>query len=170
MKFSIIFTLFALALIASGADAAAKGKGKASAKKCYAEVCQKVLEKILGNGLHGSSDKLKVEAAVETFCDGARGKDSSMCYEIRTMKRELAQHNSLGLPYLKVCERLGKSNPSVCSIRYPKTIEKGTNLNKLKLRELKQVLTDQGADCRNCIEKSEYVKRVKEVLGWKEEL
>jgi hypothetical protein len=37
MKFSIIFTLFALALIASGADAAAKGKGKASAKKCYAE-------------------------------------------------------------------------------------------------------------------------------------
>ncbi len=67
------------------------------------------------------------------------------------------------------CERLGAKNPSVCSIRFPKTVDKSTDFSKLKVKELLQILTDLGSDCKGCSEKHEYIKKIKAVMNIKDE-
>ena len=44
------------------------------------------------------------------------------------------------------------------------------DFNKLKVGQMKQILTAKGAQCKDCIEKSDFVKRVREVLGLQEPL
>ena len=40
--------------------------------------------------------------------------------------------------------------------------EKGQDYSKMRVKELKQILMQRGVDCRNCLEKGDFVKRVKE--------
>ena len=41
---------------------------------------------------------------------------------------------------------------------------KTVDFNKMRVKQLKKVLADWGEDCKGCLEKSEYIKKVKELL------
>lgn len=41
----------------------------------------------------------------------------SQCYYLDPIKKSVSQPFSLGLPKLKVCQRLMKQNPEICQVR-----------------------------------------------------
>lgn len=65
---------------------------------------------------------------------------------------------------LKVCQRITKSNPEICTVKLPvktDTMEQ-KDIGKLRVKQLKQILADRGVECKGCVEKEEFVKRVQE--------
>lgn len=68
------------------------------------------------------------------------------------------------MPSKKVCERIDKTNPEICSVKFPVQTEKmeKQDLSKLRVKQLKSILADRGVECKGCLEKSDYVKKVQE--------
>ena len=69
----------------------------------------------------------------------------------------MAQPFSLRLPVDKLCQRINKQNANVKT----ENLEK-KDLSKLRVKQLKSILLDRGVECKGCVEKSDYVKRVQE--------
>lgn len=44
------------------------------------------------------------------------------------------------------------------------------DLGKLRVRDLRKILTDMGESCSGCVEKSEFVSKIKLLAGLKSEL
>lgn len=77
---------------------------------------------------------------------------------------ELSKPLSYGLPVEKVCERLKKKDSQICDLRYEKVIDlKNVDLKKLKVRDLKKILSSWDERCDGCIEKSEFIKRIEQL-------
>jgi len=41
---------------------------------------------------------------------------------------------------------------------------KTVDFNKMRVKQLKKVLADWGEECKGCLEKSEYIKKIKDLL------
>lgn len=41
-------------------------------------------------------------------------------------------------------------------------VEKGQDLSKLRIKDLKKILADRGVACNGCLEKSDYIKKIEE--------
>jgi hypothetical protein len=116
-------------------------------------------------------------------------KDVKMCYIFDPIKKSVSQPFATGMPKKKVCERLKKDNPDICAIKYRKLfpffssflvlisslrlflliaikVEKKegekVDYNKMKVKELKTLLTQRGVQCVGCSEKSDFVKKCQE--------
>merc|ERR1719437_327082 len=113
-----------------------------------------------------SRKKPAIEKAIGDFCkrDNLNSREKKICYYIDPIKRDVAQPFSLGMPSLKVCKRITKSNPEICTVKFPVKTEKmeKKDLSKLRVKQLKSILLDRGVECKGCVEKSDYVKRVQE--------
>ncbi|KAG7362902.1 Armet protein [Nitzschia inconspicua] len=155
------FISFLLASLASMAMAAQ------DSKEC--EVCVKVMEDIRATmSKEDMKSKPKIEAAMGEYCankdDKLTAREKKICYYIDPIKRDVAQPFSLGMPSLKVCQRITKSNPEICTVKFPvKTdnMEK-KDLSKLRVKQLKQILADRGVDYKGLLEKDEFIKKVQE--------
>jgi hypothetical protein len=112
------------------------------------------------------SNKPDIEAAIGAYCakPTLNSKEKKICYYIDPIKRDVAQPFSLGMSSLKVCERINKSNPEICTVKSPVKTEKMEikDITKLRVKQLKQILADRGVECKGCVEKEEFVKKVKE--------
>lgn len=113
-----------------------------------------------------SRKKPAIEKAMGDYCakDGLNSREKKICYYIDPIKRDVAQPFSLGMTSLKVCQRINKTNPEICTVKMPlKTanMEK-KDLSKLRVKQLKQILADRGIECKGCIEKAEFIKKVEE--------
>jgi len=65
-------------------------------------------------------------------------------------------------PAEKICATLKKKDMQICELKYPKPYDySAINFKKIKVKELKKILTDWGEVCKNCLEKDEFVKQVK---------
>lgn len=138
------------------------------------EVCVKVInnyktaaeKKGSANEAAGKKKKLSVEAMgdlLESFCSKQKNrKDNKICYNLLPMKNEIVRQTQLGKDTLRICKALSKKNPDFCSIRYPIKTDADTDYSKMRVKQLKAVLSDRGVDCNGCLEKSDYVKRCKE--------
>jgi mesencephalic astrocyte-derived neurotrophic factor len=107
--------------------------------------------------------------------------ETSATYAIGDLSKPL----SWGIPPEKICrERLFKTNPQICDLRYGivvfdrfllnnewsirvRRVEKqidvnAVDLSKLKVKDLKKILSDWG-ETTDFIEKSEFIKRINEV-------
>ena len=63
------------------------------------------------------------------------------------------------------------SPPSLALCYSDKEIDLSTvDLSKLKVRDLRKILTDMGEVCSGCVEKSEFVSKIRTVAGLKSEL
>merc|ERR1712176_1295430 len=109
-----------------------------------------------------------IEKAMGDYCANKDKKlsarEKKICYYIDPIKRDVAQPFSLGMPSLKVCKRITKSNPEICSVKMPiKTakLEK-KDLSKMRVKQLKAILADRGVDCKGCLEKAEFIKKVED--------
>jgi hypothetical protein len=113
-----------------------------------------------------SRKKPAIEKAIGDYCarDTLNARQKKICYYIDPIKRDVAQPFSLGMGALKTCQRISKLNPEVCSVKMPlKTDNMETkDLSKLRVKQLKQILSDRGVECKGCIEKDEFIKKVEE--------
>lgn len=110
--------------------------------------------------------KPSIEKAMGEYCarDDITSREKKICYYIDPIKRDVAQPYSLGMSSLKVCKRITKSNPEICTVKFPlktKNMEK-KDLSKLRVKQLKQILADRGVECKGCLEKAEFIKKVEE--------
>lgn len=84
------------------------------------------------------------------------------------------------MPSDKICEKLMKKDPQICDLRYgkvsilwtfanfnllfkltEKTIDlKTVDLKKLRVKDLKKILSDWDEVCDGCIEKAEFITRI----------
>ena len=68
------------------------------------------------------------------------------------------------MPANKVCEKLKKKDSQICDLRYEKQIDIDTvDLKKLKVRDLRKILSDWDETCDGCIEKTDFIKRIEEL-------
>jgi mesencephalic astrocyte-derived neurotrophic factor len=72
---------------------------------------------------------------------------------------------SWNMPADKICrEKLLKKDPQICDLKYDKQIDIDTvDLKKLKVKDLKKILSDWGENSAGYTEKSEFIKRIEEL-------
>lgn len=64
----------------------------------------------------------------------------------------------------KVCEDLKKKDRQICELAYEKELDwKNIDLKKMRVRELKKILSDWDEDCRGCLEKSEFIDKIESI-------
>ncbi|RWS31960.1 mesencephalic astrocyte-derived neurotrophic factor-like protein, partial [Leptotrombidium deliense] len=143
-----------------------------SLKEGDCEVCVKAVEK-LQNRLTDAekSDASLIEKQFIEMCKSSKGKENKFCYYLggledsatKTLK-ELTTPMTYGLPALKICERLNKRDSQICELREEKKIDiTKVDLKKLRVRDLKKVLSDWEETCDGCIEKAEFIRRIEEL-------
>nr|WBW70099.1 venom protein [Lampona murina] len=141
-------------------------------KEGECEVCVGVLNKLV-NSLT-SEEKTSVphiENKFKQLCLNAKKSENRFCYYIGGLEEsatkivaEMSKPLSWGLPIDKVCEKLRKKDVQICDLRYEKTIDlKTVDLKKLKVRDLKKILSDWEERCEGCIEKSDFIRRIEEL-------
>uniref|UniRef100_A0A7S3LHL3 Mesencephalic astrocyte-derived neurotrophic factor homolog n=1 Tax=Aplanochytrium stocchinoi TaxID=215587 RepID=A0A7S3LHL3_9STRA len=135
-------------------------------KKNECAPCESVLTAAIGGLSKKEMNNLETtEEAIEKYCSK---KDLSqthkkICYYIEPIKREISQPAKNGVPVDRICKRLKKKSAEVCAVTESVKIEKGvSDYSKMRVRELKKILSDRGVGCENCLEKSEFVARCKE--------
>lgn len=125
------------------------------------------MDDIRGNmSKEDSRKKPAIEQAMGAYCaqDTLSARERKICYYIDPIKRDVAQPFSLGMPSLKVCQRINKSNPEICTVKFPVKTEnmEKKDISKLRVKQLKQILAGRGVECKGCVEKEEFVKKVQE--------
>mmetsp|Transcript_10832 Transcript_10832/g.17956 ORF Transcript_10832/g.17956 Transcript_10832/m.17956 type:complete len:163 (+) Transcript_10832:123-611(+) len=129
------------------------------------EVCIKVMDDIRGNlTKEQARKKPEIEKAMGDYCakEDLTSREKKICYYIDPIKRDIAQPFSLGMATLKLCKRISASNPEICTVKLPvqtKNLEK-KDLSKLRVKQLKQILGERGVECKGCVEKDEFIKKV----------
>ncbi|XP_049783745.1 mesencephalic astrocyte-derived neurotrophic factor homolog [Schistocerca cancellata] len=159
---TMAFYLFLLALLGCGS----------CLKKSDCEVCVTVMEKFSGQ----LSDDVRskptlIEDEFRKFCKATKGKENRFCYYLGGLEEsatgilgEMSKPVSWAMPAEKVCEKLKKKDSQICDLRYDKTIDlKTVDLKKLKVRDLKKILSDWDETCEGCIEKTDFIKRIEEL-------
>ncbi|BET02877.1 MAU2 chromatid cohesion factor homolog [Nesidiocoris tenuis] len=153
--------------------------GAESLKKEDCEVCFTVLERFTATLTDDvKSDLTKIEDEFKKFCkttsnsnNSAKVKENKFCYYLGGLEesatsilRDLSKPISYSLPVDKLCERLMQKVGGICALRYDKTIDlKTVNLKKLKVRDLRKILSDWDEECDGCIEKTDFIKRIEEL-------
>jgi len=144
-----------------------------AARKKTCDVCVGVLQKSLNDMDKADvSSQPKLDDKIKEFCGGSKGKENRFCYYIGALPEsatyimnEVTKPLSWGMPPEKVCERLNEKDAQICDLEYDKTIDwKTVDLNKLKVKDLKKILDEWGEQCKACTEKTEYIKRVQELM------
>ncbi|KAK6627313.1 hypothetical protein RUM43_002840 [Polyplax serrata] len=143
-----------------------------SLKKEDCEVCITVLERF-SNSLDSDvkKDPKKIEEKFKDYCKTSKSKENRFCYYLGGLEEsatgilgEMSKPLSWGMPADKVCEKLKKKDAQICELRYDKQIDLSTvDLKKLKVRDLKKILSDWDESCDGCIEKTDFIKRIEEL-------
>ena len=135
----------------------------------YSTVCVKVMDDVRANMSKAESkDKPAIENAIGNYCKNEEGalsaREKKICYYIDPIKRDVAQPFSLGMSSLRVCKRITKANPEICSVKFPVKTDKMElkDLTKLRVKQLKKILEERGVSYKGLLEKEEFIKKVQE--------
>uniref|UniRef100_A0A2C9JKZ0 Mesencephalic astrocyte-derived neurotrophic factor homolog n=1 Tax=Biomphalaria glabrata TaxID=6526 RepID=A0A2C9JKZ0_BIOGL len=164
-----ITTVFLLLCIVHNNEA----KKEKNERDC--EVCIGTIEKFkkeISDELYGNTEKL--EAAFRKFCKKFPngGKENRFCYYVGGTEdaatgilSNLIKPLSYHLPANKICEKLKAMDAQICELRYDVKPDY-TKLNKMKVGELKKILSNWGEDaaCKGCAEKSDFIKKIRELM------
>lgn len=121
-------------------------------------------------------DVLKIEAAMQKYCDGVSGKNKQMCYYMGIgdkisgsaggVKREISGSFARGINSNRLCKRLKKMDQQMCELKYEKQIDLETvDLAKLKVKELRKVMDEKNIECVGCAEKADFIRAINKHLG-----
>merc|ERR1719438_200442 len=136
------------------------------------EVCISVMKRFQDSlQKDEASDPKKIESAFKNFCADLKLKENRFCYYLggtadaaTGILGEMSKPLSWGMPVEKVCEKLKKKDKQICELRYEKQIDlKSVDLKKLKVRDLKKILSDWDEGCDGCLEKGDFIKRIEEL-------
>ncbi|RLN68238.1 hypothetical protein BBJ28_00011072 [Nothophytophthora sp. Chile5] len=90
------------------------------------------------------------EAAVSKYC----GKKLSAKDNKLPLKKDVARQVSYNKDSMKVCKSLEKKNPDFCSMRY--------HYSKMRVKQLRKILGERGVECIGCVEKADFIAKIKE--------
>eukprot|EP00116_Pleurobrachia_bachei_P012559 sb/3472821/ len=139
------------------------------------EVCVTFLGKFrtqldsLDASVQSSPDK--IESELRKACKTKQPKDERFCWYIGAtetsatgMTQVVTKPMSFHKPVEKICGDLYKKDAQICDLKYEKQIDlKTVNIKKLKVKDLRKILEQNGQDCKGCSEKSEFVKKVEAI-------
>ncbi|KXJ15780.1 mesencephalic astrocyte-derived neurotrophic factor homolog [Exaiptasia diaphana] len=152
-------------------------EGALKDKEC--EVCIKFLNKVKDSlTSEEEGDYKKIETKMRKACKKAKSKDNRFCYYIggtedaaTGMLNEVTKPMSYSKPVEKICEALKSKDAQICELQYEQKIDlKNTNLKKLRVKQLKKILNDFDETCQGCVEKSDYIKKIEELMAQHSEL
>jgi len=138
-------------------------------KQADCEVCFSVMEKFPATlSSEDKKDTKVIEDKFRKYCKKAKGKEHRLCYYLGGVEEsatgilgEMSKPVSWSMPADKICEKLKKKDNQICELRFEKQIDlKTVNLKKLKVRDLKKILSDWEETCDDCIEKGDFIKRI----------
>mmetsp|Transcript_18651 Transcript_18651/g.33393 ORF Transcript_18651/g.33393 Transcript_18651/m.33393 type:complete len:189 (+) Transcript_18651:241-807(+) len=134
------------------------------------EVCLKTVQKFIDASKAAKAKKpAKIESVIEKECSKFKDtKEQRLCYYIGAtddaatrMIQAVSKPISHFLPAKKICEKLKKKDGQICQLRYEKPIDlEGVDISKLRVKQLKNILSKWGEKCKGCTEKRDYVKLV----------
>ncbi|KAG5682226.1 hypothetical protein PVAND_011591 [Polypedilum vanderplanki] len=136
------------------------------------EVCIKTIDKFVETlNDDVKKDPKLIEAEFKKFCKGTKGKENRFCYYLGGLEEsatgilgEMSKPVSYHMPADKICEKLKKKDVQICDLRFDKQIDLSTvDLKKLKVRDLKKILSDWDETCDGCLEKPDFIKRIEEL-------
>lgn len=141
-------------------------------KKDDCEVCITVMERF-SESLSETERKTPkvIEDKFRDYCSDVKGKENRLCYYLGGLVEsatgilgEMSKPLSWNMPADKICEKLKKKDSQICELRYDKTIDlKTVDLKKLKVRDLKKILSGWDEECDGCLEKTDFIKRIEEL-------
>ena len=111
-------------------------------------------------------DIVKIEDKIGAYCEAPPSdKETKLCYYVDPIKREISQPAKNGVPVNVICQRLKKKSAEICALKYSSAppaaaIVKGTDLTKLRVKDLKAFLAEKAIACADCIEKEHFVAAV----------
>ncbi|UXI20750.1 hypothetical protein NH340_JMT06693 [Sarcoptes scabiei] len=138
-----------------------------AADKC--EVCVGVLTKLMARLTSADrQDPSIIEHQFKELCLETKKAENRFCYYVGGLEEsatkivgEMSKPMSWGMPAEKICEKLKKKDSQICDLRYEKTIDwKTVDLKKLKVKDLRKILSDWDERCDGCIEKAEFIAKV----------
>lgn len=94
-------------------------------------------------------------------CYYVGGLETSATYIIGEMSKPM----SWGMPADKICrEKLLKKDSQICDLKYEKQIDlDSVDLKKLKVKDLKKILSDWGESTFGMAEKSDFIRKIEEL-------
>lgn len=143
-----------------------------SLKKGECEVCVSVLDRFRATlSSEDATNPQKIETKFKKYCKDLKTKENRFCYYLggtadaaTGILGEMSKPLSWGMPSDKVCEKLKKKDKQICELTYEKQIDfKTVDLKKLKVKELKKILSDWDEGCDGCLEKADFIKRIEEL-------
>jgi len=149
----------------------AKTLTKITEENC--EVCVKFLTRFIdGLSSDQKSTPAKIEDAFREKCKTTKKDDNRFCYYIGGLEEsatgllgEMSKPVSWSMPADKVCQKLYKKDQQICDLKYDVTLDLATvNLKKLKVKDLKAILSDWDEQCKGCTEKNEYIAKVEKLM------
>jgi len=152
-------------------------EGKLKEGEC--EVCIKFLTKVKKTlTSEEENDVSVIETKLKKACKKAKGKDNRFCYYVggtedaaTGMLGDITKPLSFHVPPEKVCEKLKRKDSQICELQYEQKIDlKNTNLKKLRVKQLKKILSDYDEECKGCVEKSDFIKKIEEIMQQHTEL
>merc|ERR1712010_166089 len=136
------------------------------AAACNTAVCQKFYQ-----GVYDSltpkdmKDPEKVENKIDKWCKANKVRPfDKMCYYIDGIKRKISKDLMSGAPAELACKRLGKADDAICTLKEPRKLDANIDLDKMRVKQLRELMQEFGVDCPNCLEKSDMIKRIKETI------
>lgn len=138
------------------------------------EVCIATVQKFADtlDSATKSNHKL-IEEKFKIFCKETKStsKENRFCYYLGGLEESatgtlgaMSKPLSYSLPADKICEKLKKSDAQICDLRFEKQIDlNNVDLKKLKVRDLKKILSDWDEICDGCLEKPDFIKRIEEL-------
>lgn len=136
------------------------------------EVCVKFLTKFdatLSDEVRGNQEKLT--NALKKTCGKAKNKEQKFCFYVGGVAesatyilKEITKPLGFFKPPSAICEALKKKDAQICDLAYEKPLDwKNINLKKMRVKELKKILSDWEEGCKGCVEKSDFIKKIESV-------
>lgn len=171
MEFHHLQVLVAVVLVLVIGSTHAKKIKEANEENC--EVCVNFLRRFMETlDAETKKEPPKIEDAFRKFCKNTKKDDNRFCYYVGGLEEsatgslgDMSKPVSWGMPADKVCMKLYRKDEQICDLKYDKTFDFASlNLKKLKVKDLKNILSDWGEQCRGCTEKSDYVNLIEQLL------
>merc|ERR1711965_1054012 len=140
--------------------------------KCDTRVCEKFYQGVYDTVESSEwNNEVAVENRIKAWCEANKIRPfDKMCYYIEGVLRKISKDLISGAPAALACKRYGKADDAICTLKEPRKLDKDINLDKMRVKQLRELMQEFGVDCPNCLEKSDMIKRIKETILAKKEL
>lgn len=144
----------------------------AALKAGECEVCIGVVSKFIAEAkTAGASSSPEINKVIKNVCKDLVKRENRFCYYIggtedaaTTIINEVSKPMTYSMPAEKICEKLKPKDAQICDLSYEKQLDwANINLEKMRVKALRKILNDWNEDCKGCVEKPDFIKRIKEL-------